>query len=492
MKISILSFLISAMLFGNVLAQNAQFGTIPKDQKFSKVAGEIGGSLFSATYKGDELYLNKLSSDLKIEISQKINTEEIELKKYAWDLLKVDNKLILIIAVSDRDLPAKIYGKTVVNSNGAIVDEKLKQIGEWQGPDLNGKKIFMGKKIKIVSPPDVKGLATTNNKILLYFIQETMISLTNGNKTILLNYCLIDKDLNMFDTNNIIFDSKEEYHTENPVTDVEGNFYFIARAYNASTRLDHYLGYIYNCSKKQIQSKELPFERLKKEEKPTGLTNLMINSKNNLSFSGFYGNYGDYGVLDVNGICAGELKLNGDFTYDFQLIDSKLFTKPYTSFGEKTETVRSKVSINSTENFVIVTKSCREINKKGESVGVFSEYAILKRDEDGKLKLINSYSAPVFNEGYYENFQPLLVEGTDKVYMTLAPQKYYCVKLNLTKPSDLVCLLHTFNLKGDIQTAHLYNIEKTNPHPKSCFKLKGGNFTLWGESNEIPVAVEVR
>lgn len=487
--------LILSLLIVNANAQNIVFGKTPEEQKLRGIAGQIGNYVYTTTYKGNELFINQHSSTtMDIEASKKIATDDIDLKKYSWEIIKVDTKLALIVAVSDRDVQTKIYGKIVVDNDGKLIsDGTLKLIGEWKSPEFNGKEIFMGKKIQIASPPEVDGLASTNNKILLYFVHTTMISATNGNKDNLINFILIDKDLNKLDEQNLAFDKKEEYHLVEPIMDTEGNFYFIARAYNAPTRVDHYVGFIYEQKTKKIQNKELPFDKLKKDNKPTALGSLMINSKNNLTFCGFFGVYGQYGVLEATGICTGELTIKGDFTYDFKPIDKELFSKSFADANDKTDHVMSRVEITTTENYVVISKSNTGYTKKDAPSGsYFMEYSIFKIDETGKLKIVNSYASEIYNDGLYEKIRPSFVEGKDKLFMVIAPSKDYCKSLNITKPSVQVCILNTFNLKGDLQSTFLYNIEKTNPIPRNKYVMKNGNLLLWGDSNQGSVKIDLK
>ena len=169
-KITTILCITLSLLISYTSAQNIQFGKISeeKGQLFKCIAGQIGNSIYTASFKGNDVFLNKCSAEtMAIESSQKIITDGVDLKKNSWEVLKVDDKIVFIIGIWDKEAPNKILGKTIVDGDGKInADGGLKLIADWNSPVFEGKKITMIRDIKIIPSSEAEGLATTNNKII--------------------------------------------------------------------------------------------------------------------------------------------------------------------------------------------------------------------------------------------------------------------------------------------------------------------------------------
>ncbi len=497
-KITSIISMIGLLFINNIsIAQDFKFGKISeeKGQRLKGVVGQIGNSVYTTSFKGDNLFINKCSAEtMVIESSEMISTDNMDLKKYSWDVLKVDNKIVFIIAVWDRDAPNKIYGKILVDGDGKIkTGGNLKLITEWKSPDYKGKKLTMGRDIKIISSEEVDGLSSANNKILVYYVHFAMISATNGNKDLLMSCVIIDKDLNKTDEQYSEFDEIEEYHLSEPKMDVEGNFYSVMRGFNHTTRDTHFYSLIYDAKSKKLNQKIISLNKFKSGEAPTGMGNYTINAKNNFLFTGLYGDYGKYGVLTAKGFCGFELNVKGECIYDYMLFSEDMFNKPNPGSEKNTVSYYSRVAVGLTKNYIIICNPIVGLNKKGASKGKkVTDYAVVKW-ENTKFKIVKTYSTEFITSGdLSETIKPTFIESKDKLFMITAPYKDNCEALNLQKPSEEVCLLTSFDLTGGAKTTFLYNIDKPNPIPRYNYKLKDGSLVMWGNEDQAPVKISFK
>lgn len=502
------------ILSNSIYAQTIQFGKISEDpkEKYYGVVGVIGKSYYTLSAntegKGSVCYIHKCSSEtMEIQETQKIELNDLDMLRKSWSILKVDKRLILIIADWDREAANKVYGEVLVNADGTInTGANLKVIAEWDNPEVDGKKIIMGTNILIIASPEIEGLPTANSKVLVYYQKNKDWSFKEYDfKTDMLNFVLFDKDLKKVDNQITNFDNAQ-IPLQDPIMDTEGNFYLLPRTNQLNREIYKNIndasGYIYDVHNKKIVKQALPFNSFTNSEKAMSINNCRINPKGNLVFAGFYnaGGKTEFGPTS-DGLYINEMNAKGNVKFDYFLIDNKIFDQTHSIKNKNAVGTQGYLFVYLTNNYVLVEKKLKETDKKGLSIGNESnDYVILKKDDNGRFSKISSYSSEVYftmgsrklrpTKSEFAEIEPAFIEAKDKLYMVISPFLEEFKAMNLKNASDRILALNSFDFKGGLETKFLYNIDVKTNHPKIVYnyKLNNGECLIWDDFIRSDVA----
>lgn len=478
--------LISLFLLLNysLKSQTVQFGKIsddPKEKNYG-VLGVVGNSYYTLSAnvegKGSVCFIHKCSSEtMEIQETKKIELGGLDMLKKSWSVLKVDKKLVLIIADWSRETSNKIYGEVLVNADGSVNTwDKMNIIGDWENPVVDGKPIIMGTNILIIGSSEIEGLPTNNNKILVYYQKNKDYSMKDWDyKTDMLSFVLFDKDLKQIDKQSTNFDNIQvPFH--DPIMDVSGNFYMLPRTNPYSGSINESFGYFYDYSNKKLVKQPLAFT-FKNNETAKSILKWKINDKGNLVYSGLYRDSNKTGSgSGALGLFINELNIKGNVKFDYLLLNDQVFDQTHPLKNKKAADVMAGMVIYITNNYFLISKESNAVDKNGVVLGSEShDFVILKINEEGKLKKINSYSSDIYyslgdkkiRPTKYEtvSIDPIFLETKDKLYMMFSLWNYEFKPMNLKGAGDRICALNTFDLKGGLQTTFLYDIDSKTNHP---------------------------
>ena len=486
---------LSLCIDNTIKSQTAQLSKVEgKEQGF---VGELGESFYIVSKnnngKKNTVFINKCNTNsMEVEISKEIKFDGTDFDKNKWEVVKLDRQIIFIInIVGKKNEPSKLYAQIIVDKSGEIdVANNLKFITEWGYKSKDGKYVDPISDIKIVTSTSDN---LPNSMILVYNETVKMNYLGSNDRTC---FVLIDKDLKLFDVQNMYFEKPYPAHVS-PVMDNYGNVYYMSNLTYLSN-LDKKSAWnitIYNVKDRKIISKPFPLELFKNGETPNSINSYLLNAKGDLRIAGFYNKKLEDRYPNVEGIYIVETAVDGKFKLNYSTVAFSL--NGYASENKKIADFMLRVALDLTSNNMILTKSINGFNKRSEWLGFEIDlYDVYSIDDNLNFKKINSFTSklPYLSVSGLENYYPAkFSDGKNCIYMIFDTRKEFAESLHRNDLSYWICAVNTFHFNGTIEQKYLYNVEDNYSSLMFNNKLKNGDIMVWANFKTMrPVKISFK